>query len=208
MIPSRRSLVCREPFNTRRALLGCDIRITMEHIRFQLDNQYVCLEDACGFLLDIKRPQNQNRLTHIAEDSGLPRLSHALQREGALFQTKGDRSKKWITLPFIANAVEFVWIIRELLSHYSRTGTRGTAASKLLVVLKRSDELLANFATTFLGLWVECDIHQLYTTIGPIGTTQAHTADLSPELRPDTTKVFQYLGKPKNLELYLGAEFN
>ena len=44
-------------------------------------------------------------------------------------------------------------------------------------------------------------------SVGECGTSQAHTADLSRELRPDTTKVFQYFGNPKSLELYLGADF-
>ena len=42
---------------------------------------------------------------------------------------------------------------------------------------------------------------------GPIGTTQAHPADLSRELLPNAAKVFLYFGNPKSLELYLGADF-
>ena len=44
-------------------------------------------------------------------------------------------------------------------------------------------------------------------SVGECGTTQAHTAKLSQEQRPDATMVFQYFENPKNLELYMGADF-
>jgi hypothetical protein len=150
----------------------------MEQIRFDLDKQHACLFDVCGFLLDADRPQQNDGLSNIAEGSSLPQLSRALKRVGAPFQTKGRRRQKSKqVLPVVASAAELVEIIHELITHYSRVGMRGMASKKILVLSKRSDELVASFHTAFPGLWGKCDIQQLFTSSQPPASN--HMSDIN-----------------------------
>ena len=138
----------------------------MDQIRIDPKNQYACLLDVCGFLLDIDRPNRRNRLTNAAKGSSLPHLGRSLQRDGAPFPTKGSKRQKSITLPVIASSAELVGIIRELKAHYSGSVSvfRGNnqAATIFAGLSERSDEFVANFHTAFPSLWVECDIRKLY----------------------------------------------
>ena len=152
----------------------------MEQIRFDLDKQHACLFDVCGFLLNADRPQQNDGLSNIAEGSSLPQLSRALKRVGAPFQTKGRRRQKSKqVLPVVASAAELVEIIHELKTHYYRAGNsmRGIQSSKILVLSKRSDEFVASFPTAFPGLWVECDIQQLFTSSQPPASN--HMSDIT-----------------------------
>ena len=136
----------------------------MDQIRIDPKNQYACLLDVCGVLLDIDRPNDKNRLTNAAKGSSLPHLGRSLQRDGAPFPTKGSKRQKSITLPVIASSAELVGIIRELKAHYSGSGSvlRGKATTICAGLSERSDEFVANFHTAFPSLWVECDIRKLY----------------------------------------------
>jgi len=143
-------------------------------IRVDLLNRHVCLIDLCAFVLQNPRPNDKACLEKAAEVSELQNLSQAFHRKAPL--PKRDRAGT-NNLAVIASATELVAIVWELKSHYSRVGMRGKRSTKLPVLSQRVDELVGQFSTTFPGLWVECDIHQLYTSMQPASTSDMPATD-------------------------------
>jgi hypothetical protein len=148
--------------------------VDLYSIRADLPNQHLCLIDLCAFLLQIVRPNDNARLDKAAEVFELPNLSQALQRKALVPKRKRVGTDN---LPVIASANELVGIIWELKSYYSRAGMRGRHSTKLRVLTQRVDELVGQFPTTFPGLWVECDIQQLYTSMQPASSTDLTATD-------------------------------
>ena len=128
----------------------------MEGIRYDLEEQRLCMPDTLAFMLGRDQTNLIKRLLKTARDHGLAELLALLQRPSTHAFKARESNSRTKSLPYIESPAELVSVTIELLQHYiatNKSGAGGRQQALLPAFSRNLTEFHSNFNLCFEGLW-------------------------------------------------------